>query len=92
MASEFFVPEPDFTNHLNFSEIHDPSFLECSLASVASQVKLGDTNLAVPGRLLGRVEAYKVAGVSEYILDTVRLGYKLVFIDGKPPLLVSKRI
>ena len=52
---------------------------------MASQVKLGDTNLAVPGRLLGRVEAYKGAGASEYILDTVCLGYKLVFIDGKTP-------
>ena len=70
MASEskFFVPKPDFTNHINFTEIHDPSFLDCSLASVASQVKLGDTISSVPGRLLGRVEAYKVAGASEYIL------------------------
>jgi hypothetical protein len=87
MASEskFFVPEPDFTNHINFNEIHDPSFLECSLASMASQVKLGDTNSAVPGRLLSRVETYKVAGASEYILDTVRFSYKLVFIDGKTP-------
>jgi hypothetical protein len=52
---------------------------------VTNQVKLGDTNSAVPGRLLGRVEAYEEAGASEYILDTVRFGYKLVFIDNKPP-------
>ena len=31
------------------------------------------------------VEAYEEAGASEYIKDTVRLGYKLVFIDNKPP-------
>ena len=47
---------------------------------MANQVKLGDTNTAVPGRLLGRVEAYQLAGASDYILDTVRYGYKLVFI------------
>ena len=84
-VSNFFVPEPDFQNHLHFSEIDDVSFLECSLASVAGQVSLGDTNTAVPGRLLGRIEAYQLAGASDYILETVRYGYKLVFIDGKPP-------
>ena len=83
--SKKFVPEPDFQSHLNFVEIDDPSFLECSLASVANQVKLGDTNTAVPGRLLGRIEAYQLAGASDYILDTVRYGYKLVFIDNKTP-------
>jgi hypothetical protein len=31
------------------------------------------------------VMAYKEAGASEYILDTFRLGYKLGFIDNKPP-------
>jgi hypothetical protein len=51
------------------------------LDSVANQVKLGDTNSAVPGRLLGRVEAHKEAGATEYSLATVRLGY----IDDKPP-------
>ena len=55
------------------------------MAIVANQVKLGDTNTAVPGRLLGRVEAYQLAGASDYILDTVRYGYKLVFIDNKTP-------
>ena len=84
----FFIPEPDFQNHLHFSDISDVSFLENSLASVASQVSLGDTNTAVPGRLLGRIEAYQLAGASDYILETVRFGYKLVFIDGKPPSLL----
>jgi hypothetical protein len=88
-VSKFFVPEPEIQNHLHFSEIDDVSFLECSLASVASQVSLGDTNTAVPGRLLGRIEAYQLAGASDYILETVRFGYKLVFMDGKPPLLVT---
>ena len=61
------------------------SVLVSTLDSVANQVKLGDTNTAVPGRLLGRVEAYEEAGASEYIKDTVGWGYKLVFIDNKPP-------
>ena len=52
---------------------------------MASQVKLGDTNSAVPGRLLGRIEAYQLAGASDFILETVRYGYKLVFIDNKSP-------
>jgi hypothetical protein len=85
MASKVFEQEPDNINHVNFNKIDDHSFLESTLAIVANQVKLGDTNSAVPGRLLGRVEAYKVAGASKYILDTVHLGYKLVFIDGKTP-------
>ena len=36
-VSKFFVPEPDFQNHLHFSEIDDVSFLECSLASVGGK-------------------------------------------------------
>ena len=76
---------------MDIDHVSDPcafienSVIESTLDSVANQVKLGDTNSAVPGRLLGRVEAYEEAGASEYIKDTVRLGYKLVFIDNKPP-------
>ena len=54
--------------------------LEASLDSVTSQIKLGDTNSAVPVGLLGRVEAYVEARASEYILNTVKVGYKLVFL------------
>ena len=41
--------------------------------------------MAVPGRLLGCVEAYMEVGASYYILETVRYGYKLVFIDDVSP-------
>ena len=39
----------------------------------------------MPGRLLGRVEAYLEAGASEYVLKTIRYGYKLVFENAPPP-------
>ena len=94
MAPPIFENDPNYVNLLDLD--HDPnvsdpsalienSVLVSTLDSVANQVKLGDTNTAVPGRLLGRVEAYEEAGASEYIKDTVRWGYKLVFIDNKPP-------
>ena len=37
------------------------------------------TDLKVPGRILGRHEVYSRVGASQYIVDTVRDGYKLVF-------------
>ena len=93
MAPPLFEAEPNYVNLVdidnddvgNLSAFIETSVLEATLDSVANQVKLGDTNSAVPGRLLGRVEAYVEAGASEYILDTVKVGYKLVFIDNKPP-------
>ena len=91
MAPPIFENDPNYVNLLDIDHVSDPSaFIENSilvstLDSVANQVKLGDTNTVVPGRLLGRVEAYEEAGASEYIKDTVRWGYKLVFIDNKPP-------
>ena len=37
------------------------------------------TDVKVPGRILGRHEVYTRVGASQYIVDTVRDGYKLVF-------------
>ena len=76
-----FEESPNFENLLDSVNVIDESLFIESLGSVANQVKLGDTNTAVPGRLLGRVEAYEEAGASEYIKETVKWGYKLVFID-----------
>ena len=39
----------------------------------------------MPGRLLGCVQAYVEAGASEYIIETVKYGYKLVFTDNILP-------
>ena len=56
-------------------------------------ISLGDTNIAVPGRILGKLGAYEEAGASDYVLDTVREGYKLVFENGVfPPLIFVKII
>ena len=79
MAPQIFEIEPDYVNLEDLDHVDEISVLESTLDSVANQVKLGDTNSAVPGRLLGRIEAYVQAGASEYILDTVKVWYKLVF-------------
>ena len=63
----------------------ESSVIEQSLSDVAALVSLGDTNIAVPGRILGKLSAYEEAGASDYVLDTVREGYKLVFVDGVFP-------
>ena len=41
--------------------------------------------MPVPGRILGKLGAYEEAGASDYVLDTVREGYKLVFVENKFP-------
>ena len=48
-------------------------------------VVLGDTNTKVPGRIKGKSEAYLEAGASEYVLQTISEGYKLIFINYVPP-------
>ena len=63
----------------------EDSLIVSTLSSVAAQASLGDTNTAVPGWLLGRVEAYLEAGASEYVLETIRYRYKLVFENALPP-------
>ena len=34
---------------------------------------------------MGKTEAYRKANSSQYVLDTVKLGYKLIFIDNVSP-------
>ena len=83
--------EPDFLNVSHFScdknapdfEIDDIEF--SSNFQSETPVILGDTNTIVPGRLLGKTEAYRKANASQYVLDTVKLGYKLIFIDNVSP-------
>jgi hypothetical protein len=88
--------EPDYTNLHSVSyftympiqnveqSLVEDSLVSSILESVAANVSLGDTNVAVLGRILGKIEAYLEAGASEYILDTVRYGYKLVFTEPPP--------
>ena len=39
----------------------------------------------MPGRIRGRHKAYRELTDQEYIINTIRHGYKLVFEDGPPP-------
>ena len=64
MAPPIFELEPNYVNFVDIDHDHnvnepcafiENSVIESTLDSVANQVKLGDTNSAVPGRLLGRV-------------------------------------
>ena len=47
--------------------------------------KLGDTNKGVPGRLLGKSQFYTDINATQYIIETVQEGYKLVFLDSTSP-------
>ena len=47
--------------------------------------KLGDTCTGVPGRLLGKSQFYTEINASQYIIETVQEGYKLVFVAGNSP-------
>ena len=53
--------------------------------------KLGDTNKGVPGRLLGKSQFYAEIGASQYIVETIEHGYKLVFLCGTPPPQIFKK-
>ena len=83
--------EPDFLNVSHFSfdknapdiEIDDIEF--SSNLQSETPVILGDANTIVPGRLLGKTEANRKANASQYVLDIVKLGYKLIFIDNVSP-------
>ena len=52
---------------------------------MAALISLGDTNISVPGRIKGKLKAYEEAGASEYVLNTVREGYKLVYENDEFP-------
>ena len=77
MACNPILEEPDYTALSDFIDdsdkfVHtvDDSVISHTLSSVAA-----NANLAVPGRLLGCVQAYVEAGALEYIIETVKYGY-----------------
>jgi hypothetical protein len=93
MAFSKTEPEPDFlgVSHLDSFDPNAPvienDFHEfvSNLQSQTSDIILGDTNTKVPGRIKGQTEAYRKADASQYVLDTVTVGYKLIFINNKIP-------
>ena len=92
MACNPVPEEPDYTALSDFIDdsdisVHnvDDSVISHTLSRVAANASLGDTKIAVPGCLLGCVQAYVEAGASDYIIETVKYCYKLVFIDDVPP-------
>ena len=58
---------------------------EDAVLQTASLDKLGDTNSGILARLLGKHEFYLEVGASQYIIDSVESGYKLLFYDDQPP-------
>ena len=93
MASEP-DPEPDFQNVAGFGfankgdgVIEHLYEFEKAIQSenLDAEVILGDTNIKVPGRIKGKLDAYLEANASEYVLNTIAEGYKLIFIDDVPP-------
>ena len=73
-----------FNSDLLISNL-ESSVIEQSLSDVAALISLGDTNISVPGRIKGKLEAYEEADASDYVLNTVREGYKLVFKSNEFP-------
>ena len=45
----------------------------------------------VPGRLLGKSQFYLDVNASQYIVQTIESGYKLVFLNDSPPPYFMKR-
>ena len=75
--------EPDYTDLVTYNDSmasEDDLFLKS-----ANFEKLGDTNSGVPGRLLGKHLFYLEVDASQYIIDTIQDGYKLVFENNSPP-------
>ena len=72
-------PDSDFTesDFVDALQIIDPAF---------HSSKLGDTCCTgVPGRLLGKSQFYIEVNASQYIIDTIADGYKLLFVANTPP-------
>lgn len=77
----------------SFSDLFEPDYRDVTFISEDDSVtndarfvsKLGDTDTGVPGRLLGKTEFYLEVRASQYIVDTVSHGYKLIFKDDQPP-------
>ena len=53
--------------------------------SALLESKLGDTCTGVPGRLLGKSPFYLDVHASQYIIDTIHTGYKLLLVSNTPP-------
>ena len=66
-------PDSDFSESVFVDDLQiiDPAFL---------QSKLGDTCTGVPGRLLGKSQFYIEVHASQYIIDTIGDGYKLLLV------------
>ena len=85
--------EPDFLSVSNLESFdpnspvieHDCHEFVSTLQSKTPDIILGDTNTIVPGRIKGRTEAYRKANASQYVLDTVTVGYRLIFINNEIP-------
>ena len=83
-------PEPNFLGVSHLEDFNpnvpltDNEFVS-NLQSQDSDIVLGDTNVKVPGRIKGKTEAYRKADASQYVLDTVTVGYKLIFINDEIP-------
>ena len=69
--------EPDYRDVLFIDEV--------AILQTASLDKMGDTNTGVPARLLGKHAFYLEVGASQYIIDSVESGYKLIFCEDQPP-------
>ena len=64
----------------------DKEFIEPDYQDILFiEEKMGDTNVGVPARLLGKQAFYLEVGASQYIVDSVESGYKLIFCDEQPP-------
>ena len=70
-------PDSDYSESVFVDDLQiiDPAFL---------QSKLGDTCTVVPGRLLGKSQFYIEVHASQYIIDTIAEGYKLLFVADTP--------
>ena len=53
--------------------------------SALLESKLGDTCTGVPGRLLGKFQFFIKVHASQYIIDTIEDGYKLILCSRLTP-------
>ena len=80
-AKEPFELEPDYSDSIFLDQT------ELKTDSIESFDRMGDTFTGVPGRLLRKSEFYLEVNASQYNVDTVTDGYKLIFKnDTTPPL------
>jgi hypothetical protein len=69
--------EPDFSGIAMFDNIEikwgiiEDSVFTSALEIVASNISLGDTNTAIPGRILGCLDIYEEENASQYVWSNV---------------------